>query len=131
MLQRGRKATEEASRIACVNAWDGNILGNNCPRSYYHVITDRDREDCGICSDTHTIAKFGRPPKLWLPSRSTVAEEIVDKHGAMRNEAVVPNRDQIANERVGLDPATLPDLCPFLDFNERPDERFIADFTTV
>jgi hypothetical protein len=77
------------------------------------------------------IAKFGRPPKLWFSGRATLAEQVVNKHGAMRNEAVVPNRDQIANEGVGLDPAPLPDLCPFLDFNERPDERFIADVTTI
>ena len=44
--------------IAGVNAWDGNILCNNCPGSYNHVITDRDRKDCGICSDTDMIAKF-------------------------------------------------------------------------
>jgi hypothetical protein len=77
------------------------------------------------------ITKFGRSPKLWFSDRPTLAEQVVNKHGAMRNETVVPNRDQIANERVGLDPAPLPDPCPFLDFNKRPDERFIADVTTI
>jgi hypothetical protein len=30
-----------------------------------------------------------------------------------------------------LDSATLPDLCPFLNFNERPDERFIANSAPI
>jgi hypothetical protein len=77
------------------------------------------------------IAKFGGPPKLWFSGRATLAEQVVNKHRAVRNEAVVANRYQIANERVGLDSAPLPDLCPFLDFNERPDEGIIADVAAV
>src|SRR6266566_8601264 len=77
------------------------------------------------------IAKFGRPPKLCFSGLPTLAEQVVNKHGAMRNEAVVPNRNQLAYERVRLNPAPLPDLCPFLDFNERPDEGIIADVAAV
>src|SRR4029077_2892027 len=103
----------------------------NSAGSYNYLVTDCYRQNGSIRSDTNTIAKFCSPPELRLSSRSAGHEEIVNKHRSVRNEAVVANRDQIANERVGLDPATLPDLCPFLDFNERPDERFIADFTTI
>jgi hypothetical protein len=77
------------------------------------------------------IAKFGRPPKLWFSGRSTLAEQVVNKHGAMRNETVVANGNQIANERVGLDPTPLPDDCAILDLNERPDEGIVADVAAV
>ena len=49
----------------------------------------------------------------------------------MRNETVVPDRNQLAYERVGLNPAPLTDDCTLLDLNERPDEAVIADVTAV
>ena len=66
------KTAEEASGITRVNAGDGNIFGNNCTGSDHHLITDRDREDSGICSDTHAIAKSGSPPELRLSGRAPV-----------------------------------------------------------
>ena len=125
------KPTKEARGIAGVNAGLDDIFGNNGAGSDYDLIADRDRQDGGIGSYTDAIAKFSLSPELPLSRRSAGHEEIVNEHRSVRNEAVVTYRDKIANERVGLDPAPLPDLCPFLDFNERPDERFIADFTTI
>lgn len=130
-LRRGWKTTEEAGRVACITAWDCNILRNNCPSSYNHVIADRDRKDCCICSNTHMTAKFGRPPKLWLSGRATGDERIINKHRSMRNEAIVPDCDEIADEGVGLYPAPLTDDCSLLDLNERSDESLIANVTTV
>lgn len=49
----------------------------------------------------------------------------------MRDETVVPNRNQLAYERVGLNPAPLTDDCSLLDLNERPDEAIIADVAAV
>jgi hypothetical protein len=77
------------------------------------------------------IAKFGRTPKLWFSGRATLAEQVVNKHGTMRNETVVPSRNQFAYERVGLNPATLTNDCSLLDLNERPDEGIIADVAAV
>jgi hypothetical protein len=77
------------------------------------------------------IAKFGRPPKLWFSGRATLAEQVVNKHGTMRNEAVVPNRNQLAYERVGLNPTPFTDDCSILDLNERADERVIANVTAI
>src|SRR6266550_9446920 len=57
--------------------------------------------------------------------------KIINKHRSMRNEAVVPDCDQVADERVGLNPAPLSDGCSLLYLNERSDESFIADFTTI
>ena len=49
----------------------------------------------------------------------------------MRNEAVIPNRDQIADERVGLNPAPLSDGCSLLYLNERSDEGVVANVTAI
>ena len=49
----------------------------------------------------------------------------------MRNEAVVPNRDQIADERVGLNPAPFSDLRSLLYLDERPDKTVISDRTAI
>jgi hypothetical protein len=77
------------------------------------------------------IAKFGRSPKFRFSRRATIAEQVVNEHGAMRNEAVVANGDEVADERVGLNPAPLADGCTLLYLNERSDESFIADFTAI
>jgi hypothetical protein len=77
------------------------------------------------------IAKFGRPPKLWFSGRATLTEYVVNKHGAVRNETVVPNCNQLAYKRVGLNPAPLTDDCSLLDLNERPDKGIIADVAAV
>jgi hypothetical protein len=130
-LRRGWEATEKAGWIARVNARNSNIFGNDRAGSDDHLITDRDWEDSGICSDTHTIAKFGWSPELRFSGRATGDERIINKHRSMRNEAVVPDRDQIADEGVGLNPAPLSDGCSLLYLNERSDESFIADVTTI
>ena len=49
----------------------------------------------------------------------------------MRDETVVSNRNQLAYERVGLNPAPLTDDCSLLDLNERPNESIIADVAAV
>jgi hypothetical protein len=97
-LRRGWEATEEAGWVARVNARNSNILGNNCTGSDHHLITDRNREDSSICSDTYTIAKFSRPPELRFSSRATGDERIINKHRSMRNEAIIPDRDELADE---------------------------------
>jgi hypothetical protein len=127
----GLKPTEQTGRVADVNAGLDDIFGNNCTGSYDHMVADRNREDGGIGSHTHMIAKSSRSPKIWFSSRSTVAEQIVNEHRAMGNEAVVADRDQIADKRVGLNPAALSNGCSLLYLNERSDERFVADVAAV
>ena len=127
----GLKTAEEASGIAGIDAWGGNILGHNSTGSYHHVVADGDRKNCGVCSDTHMLPKVSRSPKLWFAGRTTVTEQIVNEHRTMRNETVVTNRDELADERVGLNSAPLTDSCPFLNLDERPDEGVIADVAAV
>jgi hypothetical protein len=130
-LRRGRETAQEAGWVARVNAGNGNILGNNCTGSDHHLIADCDGEDSGICSDTYAIAKLGWPPELRFPGRATSDEQIINKHRAMRNEAIVSNRNQIADERVGLNPAPLADGHSLLYLNERSNEAVISDFTAI
>ncbi len=74
------------------------ISGNNGAGSNHDLIADRDREDSGIGPDTHMIAKFGRPPELRFFSRPTGNEHIINKHDAMRNEAVVSDRYELTDK---------------------------------
>ena len=123
--------TKKASGIARVNSGNGNILGNNCAGSDDHLIADRHREDRGICSDTYSTAKLCRSPELWLAGGSAGAEEVVNKHRAVGNEAVVANRNEVTDERMRLNATTLADDCSLLYLNERSNESFIADVATI
>jgi hypothetical protein len=77
------------------------------------------------------IAKLSRSPKLGLAGRTTVTKQVVNEHGTMRNKTIVTNRYELANERVGLNPAPLPNGCALLNFNERSDEGVITDIAAV
>src|SRR5437762_7424139 len=101
------------------------MFGHNSTGSYYYVIADGDRKNCGVCSDTHMLPKVSRSPKLWFAGWTTLTKQVVNEHGTMRNETIVTNRDELANERVRLNSAPLADRCSFLNFNERSDEGVI------
>jgi len=122
-LQRAK----ETRGVARVNAGNGDVLGHNGARADDDMITNRNRENGSICSDTDRIADLGLAPKTPFRCRSTINEAIINKHRPMRNEAVVPNRNQIADKRVGLNPAPLSDGCSLLYLNERPDETAISN----
>ena len=49
----------------------------------------------------------------------------------MGNEAIVTNRDEFADERVRLNPASPTDGYSLLYLNERPDEGVVANVTSV
>ena len=127
----GLKATKEACGIAGVNAGLDDIFGNNSAGSDHDLIADRNREDGGIGSDTHVIADSSRPPKLRFFRRATGSEKVVDEHRPMRDKTIIANGDELADERVRLNPATLPDSSPFLNLHEWPDEGVVADFAAI
>jgi hypothetical protein len=129
--QTALKPTKEARGIAGVNAGLDDIFDNNCTGSYDHLVADRNREDGGIGSDTHMIAESSRPPKLGFSRRATDSEKVVDEHRPMRDETIIANGDELADERVRLNPATLPDGSPFLNLDEWPDEGVVADFAAI
>jgi hypothetical protein len=123
--------TKKAGGIARINSGNGYVLSNNCTGSDDHLVANGDREDCSICPDTNSITKFGWLPELWFASRSTVTEQIVNEHRAVRNETVVANRDEIADKRMGLNAAPFADGGALLYLDERSNESFIADVATI
>ncbi len=62
------------------------------------AIADPDWEDGSVCPDAHAIAKLGLAPEAPFRRRAPGNEWIIDKHRPMRNEAIVPDRDQLADE---------------------------------
>jgi hypothetical protein len=65
------ETAQQASRVARVYTWDGDILGNNGAGTDNYLVTDCDRKNGGIRSDTYPVTKFCWPPKLRLSSRPT------------------------------------------------------------
>src|SRR5215472_11102114 len=103
------KCSEQSRWVFHVEAGYRDVLGNNGACADNDMIADSDRKDSRIGSNTHVIAKLGWPPKLWLSGRTTTNKKIIDEHGAVRNEAIVPDRNQCTEERVRLNPAPLTD----------------------
>jgi hypothetical protein len=77
------------------------------------------------------ITNFSWTPEFWLSGRTAVTKQVINEHRTMGDEAVVSYPNQLANERVGLNPAALTDGCSFLDLYEGSDKSFIGDLATV
>jgi hypothetical protein len=108
------KSPKQSRRIFNVNTRLGDILGDDRAGSDDCAITDRDREYRSISPDTDMIAKFGGTPEIALWRRTSLNKEIINKHCAVRNEAVVPNRYELADKPMGLNPAPLADIYSLL-----------------
>jgi hypothetical protein len=125
------KTTEKARWIACVNSGNGNVLGNNCAGSNNHLIADRHRKNRGTCSNAHPIAKSSRSPVLRVFGGSAGTEQVVNKHCAVGNEALVSNRYELADECVRLNPASLADLYALLYLYEWTNETAISNRASI
>ena len=66
----------------------------------------------------HILAAFCRPAGF---------ECIVDEHHAMRDEALLADCDELADERVRLHARARSDRDVALDLDERADEDVVAD----
>lgn len=62
------------------------------------MITNGNREDGGICSDTYKVAELGLAPKAPFLCRAANDEAIINKHRSVGNEAIIPDRDQFADK---------------------------------
>ena len=125
------EASQQARRVANVNPRLGNVLGNNRAGANDGVIADRDWKNGGICSNAYTIPKSCCSPKVRLSSRAPGNERIIDKHGAMRNEAFVSDRYELTDECVRLNPASLADLYALLYFYEWTNEAAVSNRTPI
>ena len=81
------------------------------------------REDGGVCPDADSVTDLRRTPEI-TPSlcRTSVGKQIIDEHGAVRDEAIVSNGHQLADKRMGLNPASFPDDNATLDLDKRADK---------
>jgi len=91
------------------------------------LIADRHRKDCGICSNAHAIAKFSRSPELRVFGGSAGAEQVVNKHRAVGNEAFVPDGYELTDECVRLNPASLTDIYALLYLYEWTNEAAVSN----
>ena len=92
------EASQQARRVANVNPRLGNVLGNNRAGANDGVIADRDRKNGGICSYAYTIPQSCSSPRVRVCGRASGNEQIIDEHGAMRNEAFVSDRYELTDE---------------------------------
>ena len=125
---KGYRRRSRSRRISNVNPGLSNVPGHNSASANGHMIADRNGEHGRIRSDTDAITDRSRPPQVVIiAGRTPVNKYIVDEHYPVRNETIVSNRDAIADERVGLNPASSADTYSLLYFHERSHEGFVAD----
>ena len=84
-----------------------------------------------MCSHAHAIAKSSRSPELRVSGGSAGTEQVVNKHCAVGNEAVVSDRYELTDECVRLNPASLADLYALLDFYEWTNEAAVSNRTSI
>jgi hypothetical protein len=127
-LQRAKKSR----RIADIDARCCNVLGNDSSGPDYDPVANIDGENGYIRADTDIIADPGRTPKI-LSSLGGAArrKEIVDEHGAMGDETIVPDRHELADECVGLHSAPIANDDAALDFDKGPNEAIVSNFAAV
>jgi len=84
-----------------------------------------------MCSHAHAIAKSSRSPELRVFGGSAGTEQVVNKHCAVGNEAVVSDRYELTDECVRLNPASLADLYALLYFYEWTNEAAVSNRTSI
>jgi hypothetical protein len=125
------KSTKKTRGVASVDARYGNVLRHNRAGPDDCAVADPDWKDGSIGPDTYAIAKLGFAPEAPFCRRPPYNEWIIDKHRPMRNEAVIPDRDELTDERMRLNTAALTYLRSFLYLDERPYEAAISDRATI
>jgi len=125
------KSPKQPRGVAYVEARFSDIFGYDRAGPDDRAIADPDWEDGSVCPDAHAIAKFGLAPEAPFRCRSPGNEGIVDKHRPMRNEAIIPDGDQLTDEGVRLNTAALTYLRCFLYLDKRPDEAAISNRATI
>ena len=98
MHYRLSESAQKTRRVACVNTRCSDVVGDDCAGADDDIVTNGDREDGSICSDTHKIAKFSFDPEAPFLCRAPINEAIIDKHRTVRDEGVVADRDELADK---------------------------------
>ena len=76
------------------------IFGHDRAGPYDHVVTNRNWQNSGICSNANMITNLVGRQSPVFPGRATDAKQVVNEHRAMGNETVVPDSNQLADKSV-------------------------------
>ena len=96
-----RKRAQQARGVADIDPWLVDILRYNGAGPDYYSIANSDRQDGGIRSNANAVANLRPPPEfLFSAGRTAGCKKVVNEHCPMRNETIVANHDQLANEGV-------------------------------
>jgi hypothetical protein len=125
------KSPKQPRGITYVEAGFSDIFGYDRAGPDDRAVADPDWEDGSVCPDAHAIAKSGVAPEPPFLCRAAGNEGIIDKHRPMRNEAIVPDGDQLTDEGVRLNTAALAYPNRFLYFDERTDKAAISNRATI
>ena len=97
-MKKRSEQSQEPSRASHINTRLGDILGNYSAGADYNVVANRDGKNRRIRSDADIVAKLGRTPEIAVSRRAPLNKEIVNEHRSVRDEAVVPDRDELTNK---------------------------------
>jgi hypothetical protein len=123
---------QQTSRVTRVDARPRNIFRNYGSGPDNYTIADRNRQHSCVRPYANLVADRRRPPEIRSAlSRASDRKQIVDEHGAVRDKAILPNRDKLTNESVRLDAASLPDNDSTLDLDKWSNKTTLADNTTI
>jgi hypothetical protein len=98
MAIKNLKSAEKTRGVTYVEAGFSDIFGYDRAGSDDRAIADHDWEYGCIGPDAHAIAKPGLVPEAPFPRRSSHNEWIINKHRAVRNETIIPNRNELADK---------------------------------
>lgn len=89
-------------------------------------------QNSGIGTDGYVIAYLSGLPQLFAAlCRATFAEEVIDEHDAMTDEAVIAHGHQLTDEAMGLYFASLPYAYVLLYLYKGTNEGIVAYGATI
>src|ERR1700744_2539923 len=101
---------EQSRRVPGIAARRHDVPGYHRTGTDDHIVDDPYRHDRGIRSDRNPVADDGLAPKLLFSAcRRPGRKRVVDEHHAMADEAILPDRHQLADERMRLHPGARAD----------------------
>jgi len=128
----GLEASEFLGGIPGVDAGLENIFCDDGSSADYDVVGNTNWEDSRVRTDRYMISNDRRLPLAFIAARGMArGKRVIDEHHAMRNEAMISDLDQFADEYVRLDLTKITYSHSLLDFDERTDARVVADKTIV
>jgi len=127
-----RQTPQEPRRVADVDARFGDVFRHHGAGADDDVVADGDGQDRGVCADAHAIADpRGAPQVLAALSRAACGKHIVHEHNTMRDETVISDRHELADEGMRLNLRAAPNRYAFLYFDKRAYKAVIANGTPV